>query len=208
MSAFRDFVILLPGITGSVLSRRGKEVWSPTSGAIWRALTSLGGSVTDLVLAPDGDPGDVTAPRLIPDVTIVPGLIKIDGYSRIEEYLVTQLGLTRGENYLPFPYDWRLDNRVNARRLQTVAMDALKAWRQSSGAHDAKLVLIAHSMGGLISRYFLEKLGGWTDCRLLFTIGTPHLGSLNAVDFLVHGVKKGVGPLGVDLSPMLRSCPS
>ena len=205
---FKDVVVLLPGITGSVLARGGKDVWSPSSGAVWRALISLGGSVTKLDLPPDGNPGDVTAPRLVPDVTIVPGLIKIDGYSRIEEYLVTQLGLTRGKNYFPFPYDWRLDNRVNARRLESAALDWLKAWRQSSGAAGAKLVLIAHSMGGLISRYFLEKLGGWKECRMLFTIGTPHLGSLNAVDFLVHGVKKGVGPLGVDLSPMLRSCPS
>jgi len=207
--SLRDVVVLLPGITGSVLANaNGKEVWSPSAGAIWRAIGSLGGSITELDLDPAGEGGGVTAPRLVPDATIVPGLIKIDGYTRIEQTLVAQLGLEPGRNYFPFPYDWRLDNRVNARRLEQQAMAWLTQWRASSGAADARLVLIAHSMGGLVSRYFLECLGGWQHTRTLITLGTPHRGSLNAVDFLVHGMKKGIGPLGVDVSPLLRSLPS
>jgi pimeloyl-ACP methyl ester carboxylesterase len=206
---FKDVVVLLPGITGSVLSNaRGKEVWSPSAGAVWRAITSFGGSIEGLELGADGDPQGVTAPRLVPDVTIVPGLIKIDGYTRIEQTLISKLGLEKGKNYFPFPYDWRLDNRVNALRLQQQAMDWLQRWRTSSGAADAKLVLIGHSMGGLVSRWFLECLEGWRDTRTLITLGTPHRGSLNAVDFLVHGMKKGIGPLGLDLTPLLRSFPS
>ncbi len=206
---YRDVVILLPGITGSVLANAsGKEVWSPSAGAVWRAVTSGGGSIEGLELRPGNDGGGVTAPRLIPDVTIVPGLIKIDGYTKIENYLVAALGLTRGRNYFPFPYDWRLDNRVNGRRLETQALEWLRQWRSSSGASDARLVLIGHSMGGLVSRYFLECLGGWEHTRALVTLGTPHQGSLNAVDFLIHGIKKGVGPFGLDLTPLLRSFPS
>lgn len=208
MSAFKDVVILLPGITGSVLARRDKEVWSPSAGSVWRAVTTVGGSIEGLELDASGEPGEVTAPRLIPDVTIVPGFKKIDGYTRVEEYLVASLGLERGRNYFPFPYDWRLDNRKNAERLRRKALDWLEKWRVSSGASDAKLVLIGHSMGGLVSRYFLECLGGWSSTRTLMTLGTPHQGALNAVDFLVHGMKKGVGPLGLDLSPLLRSFPS
>lgn len=207
MSTFKDVVVLLPGITGSVLAARGKEVWSPSAGSIWRAVTSLGGSVTGLALN-DADPNEVTAPRLIPDVTIIPRFMKIDGYTRIEEYLIAQLGLERGRNYFPFPYDWRLDNRVNAERLQRSTHQWLNAWRTSSGAADAKLVLIGHSMGGLVARHFLECREGWKQTRALITLGTPHQGALNAIDFLVHGMKKGVGPLGLDLSPLLRSYPS
>jgi pimeloyl-ACP methyl ester carboxylesterase len=206
MSNFRDVVVLLPGITGSVLAnRKGKEIWSPSARAIWRAITSLGGSIESLELADDQVDDGVTAPRLIPDVSIVPGLIKIDGYSRISQYLVDELGLTRGGNFHEFPYDWRRDNSVIAQRLQSQAMDWLNAWRASQGAADARLVLIGHSMGGLISRYFLECLGGWQHTRALITLGTPHRGSLNAIDFLVHGMKKGIGPLGLDLTPLLRS---
>jgi hypothetical protein len=77
-----------------------------------------------------------------------------------------------------------------------------------SGNADAKLVLIGHSMGGLVSRYFIECLGGWRHTRTLLTLGTPHRGSLNAVGFLANGMKKGIGPLGLDLSPLLRSLSS
>jgi hypothetical protein len=207
MSRFKDVVVLLPGITGSVLATRGKEVWSPSAGSLWRAVTSIGDSISGLELH-DADPGEVTAPRLIPDVTIIPRFMKIDGYSRIEEYLIAQLGLERGQNYFPFPYDWRLDNRVNAERLQRSTHQWLSQWRMSSGAGDAKLVLIGHSMGGLIARHFLECREGWKVTRALITLGTPHQGALNAVDFLVHGMKKGIGPFGLDLSPLLRSYPS
>ena len=209
MSDFRDLVILLPGITGSVLANKaGKEVWAPSGGAVWRAITSFGNSIEDLALASDDADDGVTAPRLVPDVTLIPGLIKIDGYSRTERYLIDQLGLEAGRNYFAFPYDWRRDNRVIAKRLEASAMDWLKAWRASSGNADAKLVLIGHSMGGLVARYFIECLGGWQVTRTLMTLGTPHRGSLNAVGFLENGMKKGIGPFGLDLSPLLRSLTS
>jgi Lecithin:cholesterol acyltransferase len=57
------------------------------------------------------------------------------------------------------------------------------------GARDAKLVLVGHSMGGLIARHFLECLEGWRDTRTLVTFGTPYRGSLNALDTLVNGKK-------------------
>ena len=209
MPAFSDVVVLLPGITGSVLvNKAGHDIWAPSASAVWRAITSFGHSVEGLELSADCSDDGVTAPRLVRDVTIVPGLIKIDGYSRISEYLVRQLGLVERENFFPFPYDWRLDNRVNAEHLKTFALDTLRAWRIASGNADAKLVLIGHSMGGLIARYFVECLGGWTDTHRLLTLATPHRGSLNAVSFLEQGMKKGIGPFGVDLSPMLRSLPS
>src|SRR6185503_9065345 len=114
-------------------------------------------------------------------------LVKIDGYSRIRRYLIEQLGLVEGKNYREFPYDWRRDNRASAKRLESQAMSWLTAWRRDSGAPDARLVLIGHSMGGLVSRYFVECLGGWKATRTVITLGTPHRGSLNAVNFLVHG---------------------
>jgi hypothetical protein len=59
MPSFRDVVVLLPGITGSVLARAdGKEIWSPSGGALWRAISSLGGSLKDLELDPAGTDHD------------------------------------------------------------------------------------------------------------------------------------------------------
>ena len=64
-------------------------------------------------------------------------------------------------------------------------------------------------MGGLVARYFLECLEGWRDTRRLVTFGTPYRGSLNALNFLVHGMQKRLGPVPVlDLSRLLRSFPS
>ena len=77
----------------------------------------------------------------------------------------------------------------------------LKTWREYSGAQDAKVILLAHSMGGLVSRYYLEVLEGWRDCKALFTFGTPYRGSLNAVNYLANGYKK----LFLDLTEVMRS---
>ncbi|MGH2370453.1 MAG: lipase/acyltransferase domain-containing protein, partial [Chloroflexota bacterium] len=153
------------------------------------------------------DLGDgVEAPGIVPDIHLIPGLWKIDGYSKIADTIKARFAVTPGHNYFEFPYDWRRDNRVAARRLARLSHDWLKAWRAASGRADAKLILVAHSMGGLVSRYFLECLDGWQDTRALITFGTPYRGALNALDFLANGMTKKVGPIPVlDVSDLLRS---
>ncbi|HEX9643208.1 MAG TPA: hypothetical protein VGC11_04320, partial [Acidimicrobiia bacterium] len=208
-----DVVVLLPGILGSVLERHGREVWALTPGAAFRALLSLGGSIESLRLDDDDpeadDLGDgVAATRVLPDLHLVPGLWKIDGYTAISRALHDRFDLVDGANYFEFPYDWRRDNRVHGRRLARQAHDWLAAWRARSGNDDARLVLLAHSMGGLVARTFLELYGGWQETRTLITFGTPYRGSLNALDFLANGLRRGLGPVGVDLTEFLRSLTS
>jgi len=205
----KDIVVLLPGILGSVLERDGKEIWSVSAGAAWKALISLGQSIKQLEIAGDDDPslddlGDgVTASRLMSDIHLIPSLWRIDGYGVVSNALRKRFGLTPGENYFEFPYDWRRDNRVHGRRLRRQSQDWLKARRQKYS--DARLILIAHSMGGLVARAFLELEGGWGDTRALITFGTPYRGSLNALGFIANGFRKGIGPLSIDLTNMLRS---
>jgi pimeloyl-ACP methyl ester carboxylesterase len=188
-----DVFVLLPGIMGSVLARNGKEVWGPSAGSILRALKSRGESVRELELQGD-DPnldtlGDgVTATRLVPDVTLIPGFWKIDGYSTTADFLVKNLRLVKGRNFFEFPYDWRRHLAPAARQLQRNVNDWL-AGRKQAGAKDPKAILVAHSMGGLVSRYFLEVLGGWQQTRTLVTFGTPYRGSLNALGYLANGYK-------------------
>ncbi len=202
----KDLVILLPGISGSTLKKDGKVVWGYSAASIGRALFTFGGSMRKALAMPHDDPdvddlGDgVTADALMPDLHLLPGIWKIDGYSKIADALKANFELTEGRNFFPFPYDWRRDNRVSARRLARAAHTWLKDWRQSSGNVDARLILVAHSMGGLVSRYFLECLEGWKSTRALVTFGTPYRGSLNALDSLANGMKKG--PL--DLSDLAR----
>jgi hypothetical protein len=208
MRPMTDVVVLLPGITGSVLrDSRGRDVWAPTAGTAARALITLGRSITDLELRDEDADDGVTAPMMIPDLHLIPGLWKIDGYSKLSGYLQRQFAVTPGENFFPFPYDWRRDNRVAARRLKEQTDRWLREWRRESP--DAKLILVAHSMGGLVARYFLECLDGWRDTRRLVTFGTPYRGSLNALNFLANGMRKQLGPVPVlDLSRLLRSFPS
>ena len=208
-----DVIVLLPGILGSVLERDGRDVWAMSPGAAWRAIRSLGRSVNDLELHDDDpsvdDLGDgVTAPRLVPDLHLIPGLWSIDGYSHIRSSIFATFDVVEGQNWFDFPYDWRRDNRVAARHLAEQRPGWLRAWRQRSGNNDAKLVLVGHSMGGLVARHYLEVLGGWRDTRMLVTFGTPYRGSLNALDFLCNGFKKKIGPIGVDLTRLLRSLTS
>jgi Lecithin:cholesterol acyltransferase len=188
----RDVIVCLPGITGSVLRKDGKDVWNVSGGALIGALQTLGGSITDLKLSGDSpeaeDLGDgITAPKMIRDIHLIPGIWKIDGYSKMLRYIEETFDVTRGRNLFEFPYDWRRDNRSSARRLARLGREWLNEWRKSSGAKNAKLVLVGHSMGGLISRYFLECLAGWRDTRTLVTFGTPYRGSVDALETLVNG---------------------
>ncbi len=50
--------------------------------------------------------------------------------------------------------------------------------------------VIAFSMGGLISRYYLEYLGGHTRCGTLITLSTPHHGSLLAKFAWGEGIRQ------------------
>lgn len=204
--AFDDMVMLLPGISGSTLSRDGKYLWGTSASALLRAIFSGGDSINSLQLPPgalDNDHYDdgVVATSLVSDLHLVPGLWKIDGYTKVARYLTKALSLQRGQNFIEFPYDWRFDNRRSARRLKDTADTALHRWRIKSGKPEAKIVFVAHSMGGLVARYFIENLEGWRDTRALITFGTPYSGSLNALGFICEGFKKG--PL--DFSNVLRS---
>ncbi|UCD57690.1 MAG: lecithin--cholesterol acyltransferase, partial [Candidatus Hydrogenedentota bacterium] len=206
----KDVVILLPGIMGSALAKKGKMVWDLSTGAIGRALYTLGDSIKDLTLSSDASTGEnVTATHLLEDVHIIPGLWKIDGYSGLSKFIQKKFEAIRGENFFEFPYDWRLDNRISAQHLKTTALEWLENWKSRTHNDDAKLVLIAHSMGGLVSRYFLEVLGGWKYTKMLITLGTPHRGSVKALDYLVNGLRKKVGPVTlIELTDMIQSFPS
>jgi hypothetical protein len=213
----KDLVVILPGITGSVLQKDGKDLWAVSGQAFWSIVRSKGKALDALKIQQDDpdaeDLGDgIKAVRLVEDAHILPGLVKIDGYTQTTRMITENFsGVIQGDiyndpedkaaNLYHFPYDWRRDNRVAAKILKRLLDKRLSRWRESSGNKNAKVILLAHSMGGLVSRYYLEVMGGWQDCKALFTFGTPYRGSLNAVDFLAHGLKKGP----IDLTDVMRS---
>jgi hypothetical protein len=206
---FGDVVVMLPGLIGSVLSKDGKPLWGTSPGALWGLVAGKNLESLTLSGADNGedDLGDgIVATALVPNAEIVPGLWKQGGYSRLAADLISRLGLTPGENYFEFPYDWRRDNRVSARKLEKAAHGWLATWKERSGNEDAKIVLVSHSMGGLVGRYFMECLEGWKVVRTMVSFGTPYRGSGNAVDFLCNGFIQKVGPVAAfDGTDALRS---
>ena len=218
----RDLVVVLPGILGSTLARDGQEAWAPSAGVVWQAIRSFGASIQSLTLPTDlGDdhPGDGVEPlALMPDLHLLPGLWSANiGYSRLLDWLTQRFTLVppdpkdpaKPANLLPFAYDWRLSNRYNARRLRAVVEPALERWRALAEANrEARLILICHSMGGLVARWYVEREGGAAHTRKLITIGTPHRGAVAALQQLVNGVEKSVGPLRLNLTRFARSLPS
>jgi DNA-binding winged helix-turn-helix (wHTH) protein/pimeloyl-ACP methyl ester carboxylesterase len=209
----RHLIILLPGLMGSVLQKDGKDIWALSGQALWHYLRTLGRSFELLRIEhedweqDDLDDG-IRAVRLIEDIYSVPFIAEHAGYSVITRRIPDYFNVTEGSihtprddaNFFTFPYDWRRDNRVSARKLQRFVENQLPRWRNWSGAKDAQVILIGHSMGGLIARYYLEVLGGWRNCRALITAGSPHRGALGTLDVLSYG-SKGFN----DLNTLMRS---
>ena len=157
--AMRDFVIMLPGIMGSILvDRNGKDLWAPSGQGIWQYLRSLGARIADLELQDDDLNRDVLddgirATQLVPDFHMVPGLWKIDGYSGFRNFLMETFELVKGNpdlknsvpaNYFEFAYDWRRDNRFNAIRLQRLIERELPTWQKRFP--NARVILIPQGM--------------------------------------------------------------
>jgi triacylglycerol esterase/lipase EstA (alpha/beta hydrolase family) len=159
----------------------------------------------------DNPAGDGVRPvSLMPDLHVLPGIWSWNlGYDALLGWLRSRLALVdappdlpeRPANLVTMPYDWRLSNRYNGRRLKSIVEPALERWRAQGGEFaDAKLVFICHSMGGLVARWYLEREDGAEVTRRLVTLGTPYRGALCALDQLVNGVRKGIGPFKVNLS--------
>ena len=87
-----------------------------------------------------------------------------------------RLGLVEGNKFFPFAYNWLQDNRQTAK-------DLAKFIREQDKEGDSHFVLIAHSMGGIVSRLMLldkENRDIAEKTKLLFQIATPIRGSVKA----------------------------
>ncbi|WP_327362965.1 MULTISPECIES: lipase/acyltransferase domain-containing protein [unclassified Streptomyces] len=206
-----DLVVVLPGIMGSRLADAdGTAVWDLSGAALLRGLQSFGRSVTALRLPKDigdGDPGDGVVPvGLMPDLHALPGIWHpVDGYTDLLRWLERHFTLSVADNLLTFPYDWRLSCRFNAERLKGRIDLELERWRASAPERrEARVVFLCHSLGGLVARHYVERLGGHEITRRLITLGTPHQGSVEALAGLVDG-SRAAGP---DLGAFARSLPS
>ena len=191
-----DVVVVVPGLLGSVLVEGSTTVWGARG-----ALRHLPGMADRLHPSRPLEPVS-----LIGDWAALPGFWKVDGYGLLLDFLRARFEVD-DSNLVAFAYDWRQSNELSALRLAQVAGEALER-RRAGGHPDAKLVLVCHSMGGLVARWFLDVLGGADETRRLITIGTPYRGAVKALGALVNGIVPWVGPVGARLTAVARASPA
>lgn len=77
-------------------------------------------------------------------------------------------------NLFTFPYDWRADNNITAELLK----DKIQQVKNITGA--SRVDLVAHSMGGLVARSYIQSDNYQNDVDQIIFLGTPHKGSLES----------------------------
>lgn len=186
-AAKRPAVVVIPGFGGSMLWRGREQVWpAPRMLLTHPELLAL-----DEPLEPRG---------LVNEVVIIPNLLKQDQYSALTDYLKEDLSYEAGADLLEFAYDFRQDNRASARALGA----AIDAWKTRG-----PITIVAHSMGCLVARYYVECLGGSSRVNRVIYLGAPHAGTPYAFASLLEG--PGLLPLGLlnaRLREVLASYPS
>jgi pSer/pThr/pTyr-binding forkhead associated (FHA) protein len=182
-------VIFVPGTMGSELWLGSERVW-PNVNLLFKQPEILRYS-ENTRLKPRG---------ILNEMVIVPNLISFDQYNLLGDYLVEELGYERGNNFIEFAYDWRQDVRQSARELARF----VESWKV-----DAPITLIAHSLGTLVSRYYVEKLGGKKKMGRLMLIGGPHQGVPKIVANLLTGVDLlPFGLMGRKLTEIIETFPT
>lgn len=83
-------------------------------------------------------------------------------------------GFTPDADLFAFPYDWRKSN-VETAMLLKQKIDAVKTICECE-----KVDLVAHSMGGLVARQYIQSDAYEQDVDQLIFLGTPHLGAPKA----------------------------
>lgn len=197
MQRLRHLVVIVPGIGGSTLAGPGNGTrWELSATSIGRALIRPGS--LDLERA-----GDLRPTGLVRSFTTFGPLLNISGYEGLETHLHDNFRDVATHTHLPgtpipgdtdvllFPYDFRRSVAAAARHLADAVSQALAGVPES--ARRDRVVVLAHSLGGLVARYWIGALEGWRVCTALLTMGTPHRGAPKALDWLVNG--PGVGRL-------------
>ena len=95
-------------------------------------------------------------------------------YDGLVSDLQTYGGYVLDETLFPFPYDWRQSNEFTAQLLY----GKIQAIKQQTGAE--KVDIVAHSMGGLVVRQYIQSDLYQNDVDQLIFIATPQRGAPKA----------------------------
>jgi pimeloyl-ACP methyl ester carboxylesterase len=195
----QDAVVVIPGIMGSALrdTTTGQLLWGLRPDWYARAWASRE-ALRALMLTDDeraGRIGRVAATGLLRFPAFSPVLAGFEPYTVLCDRIRTVVASPKA--VLEFSYDWRLSVKYNASRLAAEAVEHLTRWRECP-EHEAarrtrpddrpaQLVLVAHSMGGLLCRALMLISGATDDVRATITLGTPFDGAAKAAVLLSSG---------------------
>jgi pimeloyl-ACP methyl ester carboxylesterase len=188
-TAARRIVVFVPGSMGSELWLGNERLW-PNVKVLFKN-PEIFRFPSEVPLEPRG---------IVDQVVIVPNLIKIDQYNRLGDYLVEDLRYERGVDFFEFPYDWRQDVRVSARQL-ALFIDSLPTRHP--------VTIMSHSLGTMVSRYYIERLNGNRRVEQVVLMGGPHQGSLKILtSMLVAPEVLPFGLMGERLRQVILTFPS
>jgi pimeloyl-ACP methyl ester carboxylesterase len=213
-------VIVIPGVFGSKLRDRttGIEAWPGSARMI------LFGDYRELAL--EFDPKTLAVrPDNLEAFDIADAALGQDFYRKLIETLRDFGGYVRGSigtppkagerRYYVYAYDWRQDNVESARGLDRL----IEAIRRDYGDPKLRVDIVAHSMGGLVARYYQRygtedvldgresqiTLYGSTRVRKLILLGTPNMGSVSSLHAFLVGEEIGFGRIPQEVLATLPS---
>jgi phospholipase A1 len=163
-----DTVVFVPGICGSVLKEGDTTVWLGTpANAVFETYPD---KFVDL-LATSRTIRATDVLRSLPLTIFGVPVYHLDGYGRALSSLEGMGFRETSGTLIPFAYDWRADIRTSAA--------ALHARLSEPDVRGKPIAIVAHSMGGLVTRYALEKIGMPVGVRLEIVplVASPHLGA-------------------------------
>lgn len=174
-------VIVIPGIIATDLfddyPLRGDTVWS----------ILLDREYERIALHPDDLRYEAVEPA-----RVVPGEA-FEIYDDLVKALRHELEL-RADQPTPvflFPYDWRVDIRETAGELAAFVEEVLgrtRLLKHYEPDEVNRVDLVGHSMGGLVITEYLARAGDHAPVGKVATLGTPFLGSIEAVVKITTGM--------------------
>ncbi|MEE1940641.1 alpha/beta fold hydrolase [Streptomyces sp. TRM 70361] len=75
------------------------------------------------------------------------------------------------------------------------------------GTGRSRIDVVGHSMGGLIARYYIQRMGGDARIRTLVTLGTPHSGTRVAPLASAHPIVRQLRPDSEVIEELARPAP-